>query len=225
MINQLINLRFLSAVQTAVLRGDTGGRAPPSTSPVPTAGTPLTPGRGVQSPMGDSCSAKCPESTAKPLEWGHCCPCPLKMGTVVAVPCHGAGGQEEAPRWGVVAPVSPLGKWTGGTRAVLVPSALIVQARSHFACAWRGHSRKELPKVGELFVSGFWWHSHLHFAGSKDAGKLCEVQAEISSFRNARLAEWAADKIPALCSGTEQLYKAPELLLKFTEGGELDHVS
>lgn len=121
----------------------------------------------------------------------------------MAVPCRGAGGQGDAPRWGVVAPVGPLGKWTGGARAVLVPSAVMLQAMPHFAYAWRGHKRKGLPKVSELFMAGFWWHSHLDFAASKDAGKSCEVQVEISSFRNARLAEWAADKIPALCSGTQ----------------------
>lgn len=121
----------------------------------------------------------------------------------MAVPCHGAGGQEDAPRWGVMAPVSLLGKWTGGAKVVLVLSPVMLQAMSHFASAWRGHSRKELPEVGELFMAGFWWHSQLDFAGSKDASKSCDVQVEISSFRNARLAEWAADKIPALCSGTQ----------------------
>lgn len=37
----------------------------------------------------------------------------------------------------------------------------------------------------------------------KGLSKSCEVQVEISSFRNAGLAEWAADKIPALCSETQ----------------------
>lgn len=80
----------------------------------------------------------------------------------MAVPCHGAGEQEDSPKWGVVAPVSPLGKWTGGARDVLVPSAVMLQATSHFASAWRGHSRKELPEVGGLFMAGFWWHSQLN---------------------------------------------------------------
>lgn len=73
----------------------------------------------------------------------------------MAVPCHGAGEQEDSPKWGVVAPVSPLGKWAGGARDVLVPSAVMLQATSHFASAWRGHSRKELPEVGGFFMQAF----------------------------------------------------------------------
>lgn len=76
----------------------------PNTSPLKS-----DPNQGLQSPTGDSCRAKCPESANKPLERGHCSPCPLKSWGGNAFP--GGWGKENAPRWGVLAPVSP---WANG---------------------------------------------------------------------------------------------------------------
>lgn len=120
-------------------------------------------------------------------------------------------------------PSEPLGKWTGGARAG--PLSNHAPGSVSFCLFLEGARQERAARVGERFMAGFWWHSQLHFAGSKDASKPCEVQVEISSFRNARLAEWAADKIAAPCSATQQLFKAPELLLKCTESRELDRIS
>lgn len=115
---------------------------------------------------------------------------------------RGLGGRR-MPLGGVCWPQWAPGQMGWQGQGCAGPLRVLLQAVPHFADAWRGHSSKELLKVGELFMAGFWWHSQLDFAGSKDAGKSCEVQVEISYFRNARLADWAADKIPALCSGTQ----------------------
>lgn len=158
MINQLINLWFLSVVQTAVPGGDTWS-TDPQTPPTPTAGHPW--------PQVEVCSH--PLVTLAVPSAPRAQPNPINGDIAVLVPSSCDGGHQGVPSWGVVTPVSPLGKWTGVARAVLVPSALMLQARSQFACAWRGHSRRELPKVGELFMAGLWWHCQLHFSGSKDA--------------------------------------------------------
>lgn len=67
--------------------------------------------------------------------------------------------------------------------------------------------------MGELFTAGFWWPFQPHFASLRDAGGSCDVRVDLKFFKGLEIpnfgtsAKWAADKIPALYSGTQWLYK------------------
>lgn len=63
--------------------------------------------------------------------------------------------------------------------------------------------------MDELFMAGFWCPSQADFAGVRDVGRSDEIQVDLKFFKRLGMpgfgtfAGWAADKIPALYSGTQ----------------------